>query len=312
MGGADAAEVKSVVAVQSVLQMFSVEQAMLAIEKLRIAATGHHQQFVVQGRKAMLELMSQVYEQYYSAKISNEFETFMNNVRNKLKQNDFKPRESSRASSLLIRLIFSNFDDKQIHVYGRSLDAAFERETLPEDFKLFVGTEGGFEGIRDPKKPVSNNATKLAIAISVIANEPTINTMIVNDWADGEEYRIYIAVSNDDGTANLKDSKLEKEHLDATLLLVKADKERRENPPKPKKASVSEINKAVLLQFETLLKNEQAKQAQLKLQYKAAFDSGNFELGKDVETSLATSIAMAYEYEGQIADLREKSKQKSD
>jgi hypothetical protein len=309
-GDATAAEVKPNMAAPTAFPAFSVEHAMAVIEKLRTSATDHHQQFVVQGRKAMLELMSQVYEQYYNAKASNEFEAFSNNVRNKLKNLGLKIRDSSVPSSLLIRLIFADFDDKQVHVYGRSLDVALERETLPEDFKLFVGTEGGFEGIRRTAKDKAgvDSAIKVEIAFNVVVNEPTVNTLLAEGWGDDERYRVYIAISNNDGTADIKDSKLGKEHLEATLLLVKLAKERRDNPPKPKKASSAEVNEADLLQLETRLKNEQTKQAQLKSKYKAAVNSGDVSLEDSMMTALSKSIEAAYGYERELFDLQEKSK----
>lgn len=306
------AAVEQIYPSQSSPPSFTVQSAMTALKQIRITASDHHQQYVVPGRKALLDVLSQLYELYYNAKNSSEFEPFMNNVRNELLLHGVEIRTTSQKSSLLVRLVFADFSDKKVHVWGRALEGAFDRQTLPCNFKSLVAeTKNGLEGLRNEgsANPTPSGTKKLDIAISVITNEPTIETIAAEeDWEDDEQCRIYVAVLNEDSTVDLKDSKLEKKHLDATLLLVKADKDRRDNPPKAKKASKSELNKAMQLHFETLLKNEQTKHASLDLQLKDAIAAGDKTRSLALKSSIEKSVSVAEIYENEILTLRNEEK----
>ncbi len=312
---AESVEIPPVAAATNNPLKFTVENAMLAIERLRITASDHHQQFVVQGRKAMLDLIAKIYQQFYDAKSSSEFESFMNNVRSKLTTHGVTLRTNSTNGSSVVRLVFKDFDDKQVSVYGHAINLAYKRNIDPDGFQKFVEENGGFEGLRKislDEAVVVRGPDKVSIALSVIENEQTVHTMNAAGWSADEKYRVYIALFNDDdGVVDLKDSRLTKEHLDATLILAKSDKDRRDNPPKPKKIPESVTDKAVLLQFETLLKSQQIKQAELKLQFKAAVDSGDLELSNELAKSLGTAIGVAEGYERAIADLGTKLKMQS-
>jgi len=173
-----------------------------------------------------------------------------------------------------------------------------------------VGAEGGFEGLRnkDKKQPVTDDADKLAIAISVVSNEPTVETIQIDGWADDEKCRVYIAVSNYDGTVDLKDSKLTKEHLASTLLLVKSDKVRRENPPKPKKAVANEVNKGMVLQSEAALQAEMDKLKNLEMKLAAAVANGDATRQGALSTPIAVTKGMIDYLQQQIKGLREAAK----
>jgi hypothetical protein len=208
--------------------IFKVELAVQALEAIRGEATEHEAQFAVPGRKAMLDLMWRVYLQYHSAKGSGQFELFMNNIRAKLTLLNIEYRKSSPETSLLIRYVFEGFDDKQVHVYGRSLAVAFALGKLPTEFSAFVNnTKGAFEGIRGSASATATpkpGTPTPAIALSEAENEITVDTVAISDWLEGEKYRVFIAVRNEDDQADIKDAKLSPEIREKTLLLYLANK----------------------------------------------------------------------------------------
>lgn len=206
----------------------AISKAAAELATLRTEASKHHEKFEVTGRNAMLTLMSRVYAQYHAAKTSDIFEDFINNVRACLNKVGVKYKTNSKDSSLLIRYIFSDFSDKQVHVYGRSLDVAYENSKNPSDFVKFVeNTKGRFDGIRAlsaSKTTSKNSLSKHDIALSEVENETTLETVGTTDWQEGENYRIFIAVRTENDMADIKDTKLSLEARDKTLLLYLADK----------------------------------------------------------------------------------------
>lgn len=273
--------VKSVLPTAGALSMssFTVDAAMQTMEVLRGEAGNYNVQYVVQGRAAMLALMSRVYAQFHSAKSSSDFEQFMNNVRNKLTTLNVKFRTSTPDTSLIIRYVFADFDDKQVHVYGRSLDVAFAQGKLPSEFSAFVEeTKGGFDGLRGSVSAggAASGSNKIEIALTNIKADTTIDTITLSDWkSNDEDFRVMIAVRNDDGdTADLKDARLTDERQKAALLLYYANQKERENPPK-KKATAAE--KVVALQAQLDVANAKAEldnlEAELKQQIKEKNDS---------------------------------------
>ena len=228
---------------------FAVATSLATLEQLRSQASNHHQQYVVLGRNAMLSLMAQVYGQFHAAKESGEFEQFMNGIRNKMKLALVELRKSTPDCSALIRYVFADFDDKQVHVYGRSLDVAYANRVAPSTFEGFVeGTKGGFDGVRETAVAVPTKASKgtQATALTYAKAEATIATIEVHDWKDDDEdFRVMIAVRNEDGiTADIKDAKLSAERNTSAILMYLASRKELSNPPKRK---VTAANQAAAL-----------------------------------------------------------------
>ena len=208
-----------------------VATAVAAIEAIRADAIKHHAQWEMPGRKSMLDMMARVYAQYHAAKSSTEYEQFMNNVRSKLNTLNIKFRETSPETTQLIRFAFFDLSDKQVHVYGRSLDVAYTKGKLPPEFVKFVEeTPGRFDGIRRGASsaataPTVETLSKSVTALSEAENETTLETLEVVDWAEGETYRVLIAVRNANDKADLKDAKLSPDLREKALLMYLANKQ---------------------------------------------------------------------------------------
>ena len=224
--------------------VFSLSAAMKAIADMRVQAESNYQTYEVLGRKATRELMGDVYATWCSAKCSENYERFIASIRSELKQNDVKVKSSSKGSSLLIRYIFTKASDKQVHVYGRALDVAYdEKHILPHDFSKWVeDTSGGFEGIRSEAAANSEAASKVPTALSKCRSEHTIDTIDKIEWDGKEGYKVIIAFRNEDDTADLKDPCLSNEQKEATLVRYLTEKKKAEASTKPKKASKAVTN----------------------------------------------------------------------
>ena len=152
--------------------------------------------------------------------------------------------------------VFADFDDKQVHVYGRSLDVAYANHLAPTDFGGYVDSQGGFEGVRKAgvTGPVDGSENPSATALTYATAEATVGTIEVLDWKDdAEDFRVMIAVRNEDGiTADLKDAKLSAERSTAAILMYLANRKELTKSPKRK---VTAANKAAALQAELQVAN---------------------------------------------------------
>lgn len=253
---------------------FSVEAAMEAVSAMREQAENNYKSYEVVGRNATRELMGRVYALWCQAKSSKNFDRFIANVRQQLRQQDITVKSSSNESGLLIRYIFSKSSDKQVHVYGRALDVAYGQcKIAPEDFSAWVeSTKGGFEGIRSAGVASGAAISKVPTALSKCKTEHTIETIDSIEWSNDEEYKVLVAVRNGDGTADLKDLGLPAEHQDATLLRYFTQKKKAATPSKPKKPSKDVTN--LVKQMETKLLEQQSVVDLLNLEIEAATESG--------------------------------------
>jgi hypothetical protein len=218
---------------------FNVTAAMSVIAQMRDDAENNYKTYEVMGRNATRELMGRVYAMWCNAKASGEFERLIAKIRADFKQRDVKVKATSKDSSLLIRYIFTKASDKQVHVYGRALDVAFEEKAIaPENFANWVDqTEGGFEGIRSSAAVTVDSTSKIKTAVSKCQSERTLETIDKIDWMGNEEYKVIIAFRNADDTADLKDLCLSDEQQEATLLRYLAETKKAEAAKKPKKPS---------------------------------------------------------------------------
>jgi hypothetical protein len=120
----------------------------------------------------------------------------------------------------LIRYVFKNASDKQVHVYGRALDVAFDEKQIPaaEFTALVEETKGGFDGLRSQAVGSAVADKKTSIALIKCIAEHTIDTVENLNWATDEQYSVFIAVRNPDDTADIKDALLTQEQKDAILV----------------------------------------------------------------------------------------------
>ena len=267
------------VAIKPATEIFSVAASLNELAAIRTQASDYHVRMYLPGRKEKLRLLSAVYSQYYAAKISEEFEQFANNVRSQLTNLGIEVRKSSLDSSNLVRYVFADFDDKQVHVCGRSLDIAYELRTLPGDFVALVEkTDGGLDGLR--KLGVQNAGatsvlTKQAKALSEIDNDATVKTLEITDWADGEEFRVMVAVRNEDDTADLKDTYLSEEARDKVILAYLANKEALK---KQGKKIITKEEQAVILQNKNAQHTVELQREEINSTLEQAKRDGNSEI----------------------------------
>ena len=245
---------------------------MVTAENLRGQASKHNDQYVVQGRKALRALMVEVYTLYYQAKESpDKGVEFLCKVQAKLKELNVEVRKSSPETSQLIRYICKDFDDKQVSIYGRSLTVAFSKEVAPDGFAKFIeGSEGGFAGVRSAGTPVATGGAESPRAEIGLANaqtEVTIKTIEVNDWGTDEDYRVLIAIRNDDDTADIKNAKLSEKSLKAVITRYETDRRARLKPPKNQEL---EVDKAALKELEIEARNAKVKLESTKAELKKA------------------------------------------
>ena len=279
-----------------VLPNLSADQAMLTAENLRSQASKYNDQYVVMGRKALLALMVDIYKLYHDARESSDNGIkFMEKVKEKLKQQNFAVRKSSPESSQLIRYICKDFDDKQVSIYGGSLAVAFSRKIDPANFAEFIeGSQGGFSGIRStdtPTKTDNAGSHRSDIALAGVRTEKTIETIEVNDWGTDEDYRVLIAIRNDDDTAAVKDAKLSLKSLQAVILRYEADKRARLKSSKNQQQC--EIDKATLKELVAEAANAETTRGNIEAELNAAIASGDTETCKALRPRLQTATLLA-------------------
>ena len=253
------------------------DTAMATADQLRSKAASDYQKFEMKGRAATLKLMADVYALYYDTKISSDNgEAFMAKVKAKLAQLEVKVRKSSPETSQLIRYICKDFDDKQVSIYGRSLAVALANGIEPSGFTAFIeGTTGGFAGVAATtvSKKVAD-AIKLGedIALVHVRAETTVESIDVTDWQEGEEYRVLIAVRNDDDTADVKNARLSKDSTTAVVLRYMADRKARS---KPKHKQSAEDDKLALNALSAEASNAKTKWENIDADLSLALDSGD-------------------------------------
>jgi len=254
--------------------VFTVTAAMLALAQMREEANRNYETYEVLGRKASRELMGRVYGVMCAAKASGMFEKFIANIREQFKQHGIKLKSSSKESSVLVRYIFAKASDKQVHVYGRALDVAYyEKNIAPEGFAKWVeSTEGGFEGIRSGVVSSTVAGKKTSIALSKCMTEPTIDTVENLQWTADEQYSVFIAVRNQDDTADIKDALLTREQKDAILVRYLINKTKLGKPSKGK--SSNEAVKNLIAELDARVAEQESVVTQLTVELELAQQVG--------------------------------------
>lgn len=281
------------VSVNSQQLAFNVDGAFKTLEKIRRNVTIHHEKYFLRGRKEMLDLMSQVYQQFKSAKDSDEFDAFMGRIRDDLNKATISYSPSSTASSQLITYLFAGLTYKQTHVYSRALDEAYRQGIASSGFKSFVDDKKGFEGVRQSITAAAGNNTttypkKLLEAFTEIDNYPTVETIDL-EWGEEEKYRIYVAVLNEDGGIDLKDSKLNKKYIDETILRIKSFSDQLK---KPSKSKSTKIKSSALIALQALLATENANKEHLDRQLEIAIAKHNDEDCESFRAAIYSSEAV--------------------
>lgn len=245
---------------------FTVDSAMAMVNSMRAEADINYTHYEMIGRNKTRDIMENVYSLWHEAKASNEYNNFIANIKQQLKHENVKIKSTTKDSSILIRCIFKNASDKQVHVYGRALDVAYKNKTAPNDFAgLIDRTEGGFNGLRDSAKPETDSGDKQHQAFNACLAERSVDTVEGMTWKTGEKFIIFIAVRNDDDTADLKTAILTDEQKQAILRSSVNNKKKNEKAAANPKAN--SLSKALVADFELQIAEQQSIFNQLTLEF---------------------------------------------
>jgi hypothetical protein len=118
------------------------------ILQLRKKAEATNTKYIVPGRKAIRKLVESAYELYVKASESSRRHDVFEQLRGRLASDGVTVHKDAPDASVIIRTVFEDFDSKQVHLYGKSLEYAMEQKIATDKFSDFVAEEGGFEKIR--------------------------------------------------------------------------------------------------------------------------------------------------------------------
>lgn len=222
-----------VAAATKTIAAFNVQPAkkadlLAAVATLRSKAIKHYETYVVKGRKAMLQLLAEIYSEYVAAVEAGQIAALVAGLKEKLKAEDKTLPANASHCSVLIRYIFSNFTSKQIYTYSRTLEIASNKQTAPTNFIALVEEAGGMEKLcaaNLAKGGDSAMATAVATAITMAKNAPATQTIPVANWASTEKARIFIGVPDGNGMLKLVDTNMSEKSVDATLNRYRIDTE---------------------------------------------------------------------------------------
>ena len=239
-----------------------IKLVMTQADSLRSQAEQDWKQFYVAGRNATKKTMQDVYTLFYLVFHNSDADKDKILEKMKVKIPESKVRKNTKEAAIFIRYVFAEFDDKQVHVYGRSLEVGFNKRIEPTGFISWVeGHKGEFEGIRaeavqtdgQPKVELWEMGTSFANGANALS------VIEADDWDEDEPCRILIAMPNDDGTASVKDAELTEEQVKAVLTIYAKAVAERNKPQGKKRRSLSAGQKMV----RTQLKQELDYQEQL-------------------------------------------------
>ena len=113
---------------------------------LRVKARDVHTKFVNRGREALRAILQDTYRLYVRAERSENSEIIYAQLKREI---DKKHRTDSSNASVLVRMVFTDSDDKQVHVASRALEYGFFKNVAADGFAEWVEKfAGGLEGIR--------------------------------------------------------------------------------------------------------------------------------------------------------------------
>lgn len=279
---------------------------------LRDLGTAYYENFVVAGRKAVLEIVSQVYAQFYAAKSSSLYPSHLKAVRQKLEQYQVKIRSTSSDASLFIRLVFKDFDDKQVSVYSRSLIAAFvDGVTTSEGFTKYIEkAKGGFYGVvlggeAESKSGATHAIDAVKAALHDVSKEQTVETIPNFMWHGDEEHCVLVAFRGvNDDSARLKKIEVSDELF--AQLVTKYSTEKRALLKKTVDSDTG-ATKVALQAFKNDLVNLDTQVGSLEADLNAAVRDGNSTLA----TTLRGELKVALMRQEQTAQIVKQLKAKS-
>lgn len=293
----EATAAQSVVAAKDVESVPSKANSGLIARLLTLREQGDdfYEKFFLPGRNAMLKIMGEVYEQFYTSKSSATYADDLEVLRKKLKDFGVTLRSSSTDASLFIRMVFKDFDDKQVSIYSRSLAVAYGKGVAPEAFEKFVAdTVGGFYGIvgsdggsKGSQDNAAGNAGK--VAFTDIQAEKTVETIDNFQWESDEEKCVLVAIRGmNDDSAKLKKLAVSEELFFSILAKYAAEKK-----ALLKKTVSGDIGttKLALQKVESLLANAQTDVDNLQADLRVAEQARNVEDVKNIRVNLLVATS---------------------
>jgi hypothetical protein len=246
------------------------------LTKLRSAADKYLSTVIAQGRKAKLELVGKIYAEYFAVMNCNETAALVAKVEQQLTAEKIAYRSNTPAGTKLVRFVFSKYNDedltsKEAFQYSRGMDVAFEQDKKPAAFEAFVVANGGFAGIMKsfPVASADSSATGNAagaVKLEDLRQSPTACEIAVEDWADGEAFRVYIAVRSDDTDEGmLKVMHASKEAIEKFIAICEAERKASDKPAKDVAAKKKKLAKLAL---EGDLQNAEIKLLEIKQELK--------------------------------------------
>jgi hypothetical protein len=131
--------------------LVELSKAISPLVVLRKKASEINTQFIVSGRKAILALMAEVYENYLAienrpkAQKTEVYAAIRSQV---WRESGKKPHLDTPEPSLLTKCVFPKFEPKQVHMYSRSLEFAHTNKIEAKSYAKFISDTGGFEKAR--------------------------------------------------------------------------------------------------------------------------------------------------------------------
>lgn len=230
---------------------------------------------VATGRKWLMDAMTRIYGIWHDANSGGQLETFMNNVRQKLKQEEIRIYENSRKSAQLIRYVFEGFSDKQVSIYSRVLEKAYDSKPRirPSDFESFVTEGGGFEklGVGSDEGNTGKSDRTAAKALAKVQKDcQSFGCFNDDTWDASEECRIYVGIQDAAGEeVELKYLRLSQAAIQATLL-----KYYDEASAKPKGKQLNESERREIAKLKSRAAGAEEQFAELELEFSEARKAG--------------------------------------
>lgn len=200
-----------------------------------------HMAMVLKGRKGKETLVARIYAEYFAAQQLEEMEPLVADIDKALTEMKIPFRTNSRISTKFVRYVFANYgeddlSDKEAFKYGRGIDVGYSKNIDPEEFANFVTTSAGYSNIKELTDVTATAATPAgstqgASKLESLSKRQTVHELEVNDWADdNENYRVYIAVRNDDDFALLKEVSLSQDGIEKLMLQVEREQKAKDKP----------------------------------------------------------------------------------
>lgn len=262
---------------------------------LREQGDDFYEKFFLPGRNAMLKIMGEVYEQFYTAKSSATYVDDLKVLRKQLEDFGVRLRSSSSDASLFIRMVFKDFDDKQVSIYSRSLAAAYRKGIAPEAFDKFIEeTNGGFYGVvigagggKPSQESASSNVGR--VAFTDIQAEKTVETIDNFQWDSDDEKCLLVAIRGmNDDSATLKKLAVSEELFFSILAKYAAEKK-----AELKKAVSDDIEttKLALEKVKSQVANAQTEVENLQVELRTAERAGNVKAVKNIRVNLLVATS---------------------